>query len=195
MATDGDKIISYLELDISGYQAAMEEAIQLMKEAGQEGLTAGKKISGMGDGIETMGKQMTTGAEALAQLTEKLPGISNTGQQIITTISDIMGAAGSLMNISGTLMKMFSGPTGWIALLTGAGVAGVMALGNIRQAAVRANLEERFGNITLSAQEMKEAIDAIFAGNREKFSLQQSRVFYKPHWQSAGRQNKNQRIR
>lgn len=163
MATDGDKITSYLNLDISGYQKAMEEAIQLMKKAGKEGLTTGERISGMGAGIQTMGKQMTTGAEALAQLTEKLPGISGTGQQIITTISDIMGAIGPLMNIGGTLMRVFSNPVGWIALLAGAGVAGAVALNNIRQAAIQADLEARFGDIALSAEEMDEAINELFA--------------------------------
>lgn len=107
-------------------------------------------------------------ADAVSGIAQGFAAMDEGGKKAIVTVGGIAAAIGPVMTVAGTVIKLMSGPAGWVALLAGAGVAGAVAINNIRQAAIRADLEGRFGDIALSAEEMDEAIDELFADDRAR---------------------------
>lgn len=155
-----------LAANISLANTAWEQNSALQAAAEQRYATTESRLQIAQNSINNM---MTNLGEAflpvIGQVADTVSGIAQGfasmdegAQQVIVTVGGIAAAAGPLMTIGGTLIKLMSGPAGWVTLLAGAGVAGAVALNNIRQAAVRTDLEGRFGDITLSAQEMDEVI-------------------------------------
>ncbi|MDO4837889.1 MAG: phage tail tape measure protein [Clostridia bacterium] len=152
--------------NISLANTAWEQNSALQAEAEQRYATTESRLQIAQNSINNM---MTNLGEAflpvIGQVADAVSGIAQGfasmdegAQQVIVTVGGLAAAAGPLMTIGGTLIKLMSGPAGWVTLLAGAGVAAAVALNTTRQAAVRANLEGRFGDIALSAQEMDDVI-------------------------------------
>lgn len=56
---DGGKIVSYLELDTSGYESTMKSVISQLEDAGNSSLTAGKRVQSLGNALSTVGSTLT----------------------------------------------------------------------------------------------------------------------------------------
>ena len=61
MALDGGKIVSYLELDTSGYESSLQSVMRQLKDAGNQSLTASKRLSSLGGALGTAGSALTRG--------------------------------------------------------------------------------------------------------------------------------------
>lgn len=140
---------SALQAEAEQRYATTESRLQIAKNS------IGNMMSSLGEAFLPVIGQA---ADVVSGMAQGFASMDEGAQKAIVTVGGLAAAAGPLMTVGGTLVKLMSGPAGWVTLLAGAGIAGVTALNNIRQAAVRADLEGRFGDIALSAQEMDEVI-------------------------------------
>lgn len=107
---------------------------------------------------------ITQAAQAVAELAQGFSELDEDTQQTALTIAALAAAAGPVMTLVGTLTS----PLGLVAALGLAGYAAVKAFSDAKQAAVQAGLAERFGDISLSAQEMDEIVAGLFSGAEER---------------------------
>ena len=101
--------------------------------------------------------------EAVAGVAKWFGALDEDIQGTILTVAGLVAAAGPLLTILGTAVSILSNPVGLIAALGLAGGAAVTYFTQADRAATRAQLAERFGEISLSAAELIRVLDALIA--------------------------------
>lgn len=117
---------------------------------------------------DTLLPYVAQGADLVAQLAQGFSELDEGLQQTLLTTAAVGVGAGPVLTVAGTLLKTLTSPVGLVAALGLLGVVGVQAFRKAEQAALQAGLAARFGEITLSAQEMDEAVDQLFEGTRSQ---------------------------
>ena len=116
------------------------------------------------------------GAEIVGNLADSFNSMDTATKKNIISIAGMAAAAGPLLKILGGAVTLLSGPGGWVTLLGAAGLAGAVAIGNMRRAAIQADLDRRFGDVTLSATELDQAMIAMLGRS----------TGYSAAWSTAG---------
>ena len=140
---------SALQNEANQRYATTESQLQLAKNA------VVNMASSLGSALLPM---LSEGANTVASLADGFAALDTSTQKTIVTVAGIAAAAGPVLSILGKTMTLLSGPAGWVALLGAAGVAGAVAISRMRQAAIQADLDRRFGDVTLSASELDQAM-------------------------------------
>lgn len=140
---------SALQNEANQRYATTESQLQLAKNS------LVNMASSLGSALLPM---LSEGANTVASLADGFAALDTSTQKTIVTVAGIAAAAGPVLSILGKAMTLLSGPAGWVALLGAAGVAGAVAISRMRQAAIQADLDRRFGDVTLSATELDQAM-------------------------------------
>ena len=103
-------------------------------------------------------------AEMVSGAAQAFSGLDSSIQGTIVTSAGALAALGPVTTMLGTAIKVLTNPVGLVAALGLLGTAGVVAFRQMRLEADRAALEERFGRVTLSAEEVEDAVSRLFDG-------------------------------
>lgn len=103
-------------------------------------------------------------AEVVSGAAQAFSGLDSSIQGTMVTSAGALAAFGPVTTMLGTAVKVLTNPVGLVAALGLLGTAGVVAFRQMRLEADRAALEERFGQVTLSAEEVEDAVSRLFDG-------------------------------
>ena len=149
--------------------AAWDENNALQTEASKRYETTESKLQLAKNSVVNMAASLgdlllplvSQGADLIGKAADGLNNMNDGTKKIIVTAGGLLALAGPLTSTLGTVIKLVSSPVGLTVALGLAGVAGVNAFRGMQRAAQEARLEERFGDITLSAEEMAETVEAL----------------------------------
>ncbi len=147
--------------------ATTESRLQMAKNALAN---AGDRI---GDALTPM---LAKGAQAVANFAEGFAQMSEGAQQTTVGLLGTAAAAGPVLKLGGKLLPVLAklGPAGWAVAGVGAIALITKAISDADRAATKARLDERFGDIALSAEEMDAVIEQNYARNPWTEQLQSS---------------------
>lgn len=171
-------------LRMSGAQGSLAENIALangawnennalQEEAGKRYATTESQLQLAKNSVTNMASSLgelllplvARGADLVGQAADGIASLDEGTKRLILTSAGVLAAIGPVTTALGSLLKIVSSPVGLVAALGLAGAAGVKALSDMRQAAVDAELAQRFGEVSLSAQEMDEVIGQLLGRN------------------------------
>lgn len=173
-----------LAANISLANQAWTENSALTNEASQRYATTESQLQLAKNAITNMMTSLgnvllpvtTTMAQKVGEAAQYISDLDESTKKTIVTVGRVAAAAGPVLTILGKAAALLSGPTGWVALLGAAGVAGAVAISNMRRAAIQADLTSRFGEVTLSATDLDAAMVKITGRSTE----------YSEAWTNAG---------
>lgn len=169
MRKAGEAATKWLTNPLMDAGAKMLQAATDAKGMGEAAGGVGEKLQQANDSINRMYASFGTlllpmiesGAGVLSQVADSIASMDDDVKRFLLTVGGITAAMGPLSSAMGTVVKLATSPTGIVAALGLVGVAGVKMFQSMEQAALNSRLEERFGSISLSAQEMDTVIEQV----------------------------------
>lgn len=174
MRIAGEAATKWLTNPLVDAGVKMVQAAMNAENMGEATGGVGEKLQQANDSINRMYASFGTlllpviesGAGVMSQVADSIASMDDDVKGFLLTAGGITAAMGPLSSAMGTVVKLATSPAGIVAALGLVGVAGVKMFQSMEQAALNSRLEERFGSISLSAQEMDAVIEQVLERSR-----------------------------